>query len=569
MSRLTPEEMQRIRREEEARVRALEEEQYREQVRHELEQERFRAEVRTELEARPSDPPVEADEVEPAGKALAEDLTESGSAPIQVVRDGEHFVWDQAAPAPHPEPAPRAARARPGVSGRPVLWWLAASLLLVVGITLVIVALLQRGGAPARAALELTLSAGGPIAELRHPDWKPEDLATDDYVISPDGAVTSRPGRGLGTFDAWKAAFETPPPIMNNPFPEQLSLAELRTKYQGSPPDPALPRMRLSATEAPPPTIEPSPAAPGQQEAERDRAPDRGAPPVGRADGLDGLEPLPAGDLGASMSGLLRFVPARASVVVGLDKARLGGSASLLRLHGALARSLGETSPMSSIGGGGLLDASGELVYAGALDGGDLDEEFVVVGATSQGERIRELALAAGARLDDGKLTSLVLPAGEWVVLEPGRFAAARRGIGPAMMAARASGGMLTEGNLTSMLLRVAPAASVFAVLRVQPAQKADLDLLIRGLGRAEVLGATIVVGAQIGATLHLTFPDPSVAAEVLAAFESKRAELAGTPEGVVLGRVSASIEGAWVTLALSLSEAELAGLFAGADFDE
>ena len=109
----------------------------------------------------------------------------------------------------------------------------------------------------------------------------------------------------------------------------------------------------------------------------------------------------------------------------------------------------------------------------------------------------------------------------------------------------------------------------MFAVLRVQPAQKADLDLLIRGLGRAEVLGATIVVGAQIGATLHLTFPDPSAAAEVLAAFESKRAELAGTPEGVVLGRVSASIEGAWVTLALSLSEAELARLFAGADFAE
>ncbi len=535
---------------------ALEEERYREQVRHELEEERFRADVRKELETRPPGPSAKHVGDEPAGKAS------------QLVRDGEQFVWGKgAAPVPEPvsQPVARPLLPRPG---RPGIWWLLASLLLVAGITLVIVALLQRSGSAAGASLELALTAGGPIAELRPPDWRPEDLATDDYVISPDGAVTSRPGRGLATFEDWKAAFETPPPVMERLFPEELSLAELQARYRTNPPDPALPRMRLAAGASTAPT---TPATPDPVNGVNGEDGVNGVNGVDEVNEVNGIDPSAIGDVGASMSGLLRFVPARSWIVVGLDKARLAGSPTLSRLRDLLARGLGETSPLSTIGGSGLLSEASELVYASALDrgdGGDPDDEFIVVGTTSQGERIRELAVAAGARLDDGVLTSLVLPGGQSVLLEPGRFAAAR-GMGPAMLAARASGGMLSEGTLSSMLLRVAPRASVFVVMRVQAAQTTDLNRLITGLGRAEVLGATIEVGAQVGATLHLTFPDAVTATDVLAGFENKRAELVGSPEGVMLRRVVVSLEGARVTLALNMSEAELAGLFAGAGLEE
>lgn len=525
MSGLSDEDKARIRREEEARLKALEEE-------------RYRAEVRAELEAE-----LAARQGGEAPRAAAS----------QRVQEGEAFVWTEAPPepgtdverpalAPPVRPPPSAAAAAPakpaprvpepapvGRAPRPprvAPWWALAALLLAGGGTLLVLGLSKGGGAGAGAGgrdrVDLALKASGPIAEIARPPWDPAQLATDEYRIDEAGRVTSVAGRGLDSFEAWRAAYQTPPPVMRELFPERPTLPEIEARGE-RPPAEGAPRMLL-------------------------RARDGGAGPSAAT--------------GAALDDLLKVVPPHAWMVIGVARAGVARSPALIRAHAELARQLGDMSPLSAIGGRELLLGAERLVYAAVLDGVDAEEEFLVSAATADSGRVRDAALAAGATVNAGVFEWLALPSGEGVIVEAGRFAAARPRTTPSMIAARAGDSVGWAGELGPMLRRVSAASAIFGVVHMRNADPADMERALPGLGRVRVLGASVDVGESITARLHLELGDMTEATNLLAALERARAGVdPGSPQAALIARIAPAIEGAVLTLTLTLAEHELAAL--------
>lgn len=526
MSGLSDEDKARIRREEEARLKALEEE-------------RYRAKVRAELEA------------ELAARAGGEAPRGAAS---QRVHEGEAFVWTEAPPepgtdvdrpalappvrpvssaaAPAPaKPAPRAAEVVPVARAprppRVAPWWTLAALLLAGGGTLLVLGLSKGGGAGVGAGgrdrVDLALKASGPVAEIARPPWDPGQLATDEYRIDEAGRVTSVPGRGLDSFEAWRAAYQTPPPVMRELFPERPTLPEIEARGEERPPAEGAPRMLL-------------------------RARDEG--------------PGPSAGMGAALDDLMRVVPPQAWMVIGVARAGVARSPALVRAHAELARQLGAMSPLSAIGGRELLLGTERLVYAAVLDGVDAEEEFLVSAATADSGRVRDAALAAGATVNAGVFEWLALPSGEGVIVEAGRFAAARPRTTPSMIAARAGDSVGWAGELGPMLRRVSAASAIFGVVHTRNADPADMERALPGLGRVRVVGASVDVGEAITARLNLELGDMTEATNLLAAFERARAGVdPGSPQAGLIARITPSIEGAVLTLTLTLAEYELAAL--------
>lgn len=562
MSPLTPEDKQRIRREEEARHRAAEEERYRAEVRAELG-------AAPEAEAAPDwdEPPTvekrlplakpaPAPRRAPApAKAPPRPAKRVAPAPAEVYPDdaaADEAYADQAY-----DESPQAVPARQGANW----WWWVAALLMVAGVTLVViwVARGSAGDSTKPSTLELSLKAGGPIAEIARREWRPSDLATDEYAITPDGKVTRVPGRGMATFEELRAAYEAPAPVMDNPFPPSLSLAELEAKYRATPPDPAMPRMRPPSTRN----------VPREAYVPAGKVPDVPIPPPEIPPDLPIIPPdahVPSAT-DEALTGLLAFAPSRAWLVVGLDRAHLLRSPTLALIHGQLALGLGQAPPLSVLGGAPLMSDASALVYAGGADGADADTEYVVAALSSAVDAVRERAVAYGATASENPVRWLALPGGEGLILEPGRFAIARKGSTPALLAARVGDSVLTGGELAAMVRRVRPGAAIFAALRVQKAQAADLESLARGLSSAQAIGMAVTINAigdDIAVTMQLAFADMMTATSVLGDLEQKRLAAATLPQGPLLQRIQARIDGAIVILTLHLQDAELKSLLPG-----
>jgi len=468
---LTPEQRRRIRAEEEARVAAEEEA-------------RYRAAVRSEL----------------AGQA----------------------------PTPAPPTAP--ARARVKTSKAPMLWGALAGVCLLGAMVLVFVATRPRAadgpaGDERPTDVELRLVAGGAIAPVARPAWRPESLATDTYTIDADGKVKRAPGAGLMTLDELRAAYAAPAPIMEDPFPEpeRASLPELIEAYRASPPDTSRPRLR---------TLAPV----------RDivKTPDK---------------------LATALDDLLRFVPPSAYLVVGLDRAGVTRSPMLAQVHAALARALGSTPPLSLVGGEIALAAADRVVYAAAVPGVDAEDEFLVV-ASADGEHLRTArdALAGRVRVE-GAVVHYDLGSDGGVVVEDGRIAAARPRTLATTLAARATDCITWSGAASAMVRRVRDASALFIVIDPRAAGTSGLDALAPGLEAARMLGARVDVGAGVTLALHLDFADAPAATTALAGLERRRTELAASPAGEMLARIRAAIDGARLSLTLDLSEVELGSL--------
>jgi len=494
MSGLSDDDKARIRREEAARIKALEEE-------------RYRAEVRAELEA------------ELAGR-------EGGDKPVVVkgsrrVLEGEAFVWTEPPPEARAEVGRRAPKVAP--------WWALAALLLAGGGALLVFALLEGGGAGegprARDRVELSLQAAGAFAEVARPPWEPGQLATDEYRVDEAGRVTSVPGRGLERFEDWRAAYETPPPVMRELFPERPTLPELEGRSGGRPFDASTPRLRLRED----------------------------AGPGGGAGGDPGAA--------AAFEDLLMVVPPQAWMVIGVAQGGVARSPALTRARLELARQLGAMSPLSVVGGESLLLGADRIAYAAVLDDVDGEEEFLVSAATPEAGRVRDAALAAGATVNAGVFEWLALPSGEGLIVEPGRLSAARPRTTPSMIAARAGDSVGWAGALSPMLRRVRGASAIFAVVHLRNADPADLERTVPGLGRAKVFGASVDVGEAITARLHIQLGDITEATRLLAELERLRGAAAGSPQAALLSRISPTIDGAVLTLTLILSEHELAAL--------
>ena len=114
------------------------------------------------------------------------------------------------------------------------------------------------------------------------------------------------------------------------------------------------------------------------------------------------------------------------------------------------------------------------------------------------------------------------------------------------------------------MVRRVRPGAALFAALRVQKAQAADLESLARGLASAQAIGMAVTIGPSgddLAVTLQLAFADMLTATNVLGDLEQKRLAAATLPQGPLLQRIQTRIDGAIVILTLRLQDAELKSL--------
>jgi hypothetical protein len=440
-----------------------------------------------------------------------------------VVHADEHVVWGAEADS--------AAVER--VAGKPKrrVWaWVLVAVGVVGGMSLVVVGL-ARAPSTRAATVELAVATKGPLAPIARPSWRPDELAGDTFAIDEAGHVVQARGAGLATFGAWKAAYLVPPPVMNDRFPPSPVLAEYAAELSARPPSAGLklPRLKLRLGEA-----EPAPTTP---------------------------EAIPEAIAAQGFSALQRFIPAESWLVVGLEVAAARRSPALSRAVDALDEALGETTPLSTIGGREVVRSCEQVLYAGTTEGVDASEAFVFAGAATAGwVAIGERAVAAGASAVAGTPPWWSMPTGEAVMVDGAGFAAARRGSAGKLVAARAGAWLGPTSGLGAMVEKVRGAA-LFAALRVTPAIRAELERAIPGLGPMTIVGVAVSVADGLSVTVTGELPDADAATYALASLVRVRDGLPGSAGKVLLERVVGSTSGATLTLTLTLSEEELGSL--------